>query len=160
MKSNKNSKMGFDWKAIFKTGTDKVATAIGDAFDKNFTSKEERDAAKLELMKEVNRHLEAIMADASKQHELDNADRDSARKREEAFVKATGRADYFQYFIGSLAVLGVFPLMYYVLKYEIPEKNEHIAVLLVGELIGVVVSIFSYHYGSSAGSRFKDMKNK
>lgn len=152
--------MPLNLKDLFSKGTAKLVEVVGDAIDKNVTNKEERESAKLELMKEVNRHIEAIMADASKQHELDNADRDSARKREEAFVKATGRADYFQYFIGTLAVLGVFPLMYYVLKYEIPERNEHIAVLLVGELIGVVVSIFSYHYGSSAGSRFKDMKSK
>lgn len=150
--------MPFDLGGLLKKGGAKLIEVVGDALDKNITNKEERDAAKLALQQEVNRHLEAVMADATRQHELDNADRDSARRREEAFVKATGRADWFQYFIGAAAVLGIFPLMYYVLNHEIPEKNEHIVILLVGELIGVVVSIYSYHYGSSSGSRFKDMK--
>ena len=147
-------------KEIFSAAGAKLVKSFGDALDQNITNKEERDAANLALTQEINRNLEAIMTDATKQIELENADRDSARKREEAFVKATGRADYFQYFIGAVAVLATPVLVYYVLSYEIPQRNEHIAMLLIGEVIGVVVSIYNYHYGSSAGSRFKDMKGK
>ena len=146
-------------KDIFSKGAEKLVGTIGKALDDNITNKEELAAAKLLFEKEVNRHMEAIESNAIHAIELDNADRDSARKREEAFVKATGRADWFQYFIGTIAIVSTPFLIYYILSHEIPPKNEHIALLLIGEVIGIVVGIYSYHYGSSAGSRFKDMRN-
>ena len=145
-------------KEIFSAAGAKLVKSFGDALDQNITNKEEREAANLALTQEINRNLEAIMTDATKQIELENADRDSARKREEAFVKATGRADYFQYFIGGIAVIGTIVMGFYILTTEIPVKNEHVAMLMIGELLGIVSMIFAYHFGSSMGSRMKDMK--
>lgn len=150
--------MPLDIGGLFKKGGAKLVEVLGDALDKNITNKEERDAAKLALTQEVNRNIEALQTNILKEQELENADRDSARKREEAFVKATGRADYFQYFIGTVAVVATCFMVFYVLKYEIPEKNEHVVMLAIGELLGIVSTIFAYHFGSSMGSRIKDMK--
>ena len=147
-------------KSFFAGKAADLVNSVGGALDSLITNKEELAAAKLLFEKEVNRHMEAIESNAIHAIELDNADRDSARKREEAFVKATGRADWFQYFIGTIAIVSTPFLIYYILSHEIPPKNEHIALLLIGEVIGIVVGIYSYHYGSSAGSRFKDMKGK
>lgn len=145
-------------KDFFKSKGADLLKAGSELLDNVITNKEERDAAKLALAQEVNRHVEALEANELKRHELENADRDSARKREEAFVKATGRADYFQYFIGGVAVIATCFMVFYVLRYEIPAKNEHVVMLAIGELLGIVSTIFAYHFGSSMGSRIKDMK--
>jgi hypothetical protein len=69
-----------DLKGLFSKDIEKAATAIGDAFDKNFTSKEEREIQKLEALKELNRHLEVSIMDATKQLELILSDKQSARE--------------------------------------------------------------------------------
>lgn len=145
-------------KDLLAGGAAKLVEAVGNAFDKNISNKEEREAAKLALTQEVNRHMEQLEANVIKQQELENADRDSARNREAAFVKATGRADYFQYFIGGAAVLAMCGTLVYILTREIPSKNEHVVMLAIGELLGIVTGIYSYHFGSSMGSRIKDMR--
>jgi len=114
--------------------------------------------ALLAIDAEKNRHDEALQDKIIKEKEIDNADRDSARKREAEFVKATGRADYFQYFIGTVAVVTMCGIVVWILYNPIPEKNDHVVMLVIGELLGIVAAIYSYHYGSSQGSRFKDMR--
>ncbi len=65
---------------IFSKGAKELVSVVGDAFDKNFTSKEEKEAAKLALTQELNRHIEAMMSDATKQTELILADKQNARE--------------------------------------------------------------------------------
>ena len=89
---------------------------------------------------------------------LEIQDKSNARQREVDFIKTTGRADYFQYFIGGLAVLTTCTIIFCLLYMPIPEKNEHVVMLFIGELLGIVTGIYSYHYGSSMGSRLKDMR--
>lgn len=150
--------MPFDIGGLFKKGGAKLIEVVGDALDKNITNKEEREAAKLALTQETNRAIEAMRDSAIKEQELANADRDSARTRETEFVKATGRADYFQYFIGGAAVIAMCFMLFYILRYDIPTRNEHVVMLAIGELLGIVTGIYAYHYGSSMGSRIKDMR--
>lgn len=150
--------MPFNLKSIFASGAEKVIKSVGDAFDRNFTNQEEREAAKLEHIKEVNRHFEAIENNILKEIELQYQDKASARTRETEFVKATGRADYFQYFIGGIAVITTCVIIFFLLARPIPEKNEHVIMLFIGELLGIVTGIYSYHFGSSLGSRIKDIR--
>lgn len=100
-----------------------------------------------------------------KQHEkemyaLEVQDKDSARDREIEFIRATGHADRFQYFIGGLAVVTACSVIYFLLFREIPKSNEHVIMLFIGELLGIVTGIYGYHYGSSMGSRLKDMRGR
>jgi len=44
--------------------------------------------------------------------------------------------------------------------YEIPQRNEHLAMLIIGEVLGFVAGIYNYYYGSSMGSRIKDMRKQ
>lgn len=150
--------MPLNLKSIFSAGAEKLVTAVGNAFDQNFSTKEEKDAAKLALQQEINRHFEAVMNDATKQTELENADRDGARNREAAFVKATGHHDYFQMFVGGTVLIAFFTALVLVSLYAIPEKNEHIMINALGILEGAVLAVITYYYGSSLGSRNKDHK--
>lgn len=43
---------------LFQSGAAKVVDSIGDALDKNITNKEEKEAAKLAVIQELNRHTE------------------------------------------------------------------------------------------------------
>ena len=144
---------------VFSVGAEKLISTIGNVVDQIGTSREEKDAAKLAIQKEVNAHIQALEDNSLKELELENADRNSARVREQEFVKSTGRADYFQYFIGSVAVLTTCTIVFVLLFRSIPEKNEHVIMLFIGELLGIVTGIYAYHFGSSMGSRLKDMRN-
>lgn len=145
---------------IFGGKASEVVNSVGSVLDDLITSKEEREAAKLAIQQEVNKHFEQLQTNLIKEQELENADRASARNRESEFVKATGRADYFQYFIGGIAVVTMCGIVIWILTKPIPEKNDHVVMLVIGELLGIVAAIYSYHYGSSQGSRFKDMRVK
>lgn len=62
-----------------------------------------------------------------------------------------------------LAAAGIgllFYLLTHVLTRQIPDGNREIAIHTLGIIEGVVVTIYSYYYGSSAGSRAKDLKDK
>jgi len=67
-------------KDIFSKGAEKLVTAVGNAFDQNFSSKEEKEAAKLALVQEVNRHTESLMNDATEQMRLVLSDKQNARE--------------------------------------------------------------------------------
>ena len=100
-----------------------------------------------------------MQAGADKELEAQLNNTKDARAAEVERMKILGRADYFQYFIGIIPVLGLPALVYYVMNNAIPERNEHLAMLIIGEVLGFVGAIYNYHYGSSVGSRLKDMRN-
>lgn len=67
------------FKKIFSTGAKEVVSTVGTVLDNLITSKEEKEAAKLAIEQEINRHMEAIMHDTTRQTELILADKQSAR---------------------------------------------------------------------------------
>lgn len=85
-------------------------------------------------------------------------DTQNARSREVEFVKAVGHIDYLMWFLAVSAV-GIFGFMtYMVLMNKIEGKNENLIFHIFGIVEGFLLSVFSYYFGSSAGSRVKDMK--
>ena len=85
-------------------------------------------------------------------------DTQNARAREVEFGKATGHMDYLMWFLAVSAV-GIFAFMtYMVLMNKIEGKNENLIFHIFGIVEGFLLSVFSYYFGSSAGSRVKDMK--
>lgn len=143
---------------LFKGKAKEVLDSAFKGLDGLVTSKEELAKIRLEAEQELNRHAEQLEANALKEMELQNANTSSARQRETELIKTLGRADYFQYIIGLVPVLGLPALVYYVMMYEIPQRNEHLAMLIIGEVLGFVAGIYNYYYGSSMGSRIKDMR--
>lgn len=78
----------------------------------------------------------------------------NARQREVELAKA-GQRDYFQYVVGSVALV-VFTFLVYFLAYkEPPESNRELFIHLLGIVEGVSISIFTYYFGSSKGSKDK-----
>jgi hypothetical protein len=143
-------------KKILQGGATEVIGAIGSVLDNVITNKEELAQAKLEAEKEVNRHFEAVQQNVLKEQELQIQDRSTARTREAEFLKATGHIDYLMWF---LSVSGIVIMSYCL--YELSNKelaNKELFIHFLGIIEGVVVSMYSYYFGSSVGSRIKDMK--
>lgn len=91
-------------------------------------------------------------------HALDVQDRANARGRETEFVKATGHIDYMMYFLAVIG-MGVFGfIVWHLVREGIPDANREIIIHALGILEGAVMGMYQYYWGSSAGSRVKDMR--
>lgn len=153
--------MAVGWLAkLLGGGGSKIVESVGGVLDNLITNKEELAQAKLELAKEVNRNIEVLQADATHQFELEIQDKNSARTRETEFVKATGHIDWMHTVVGIAVMISFILTTYLLFTVELPVKSEHIVINLVGILEGAVITVVGYYYGSSAGSRIKDMKSK
>lgn len=143
---------------IFSGGAGELIGKVADTVDRFVTTKEEKEALKIELQRVVNDH-EARMAElANKAEEQAATDRASARTREADFIKATGHQDWVQTFLVVACIVIFGTATYLILTNQLPPVNEHAALNLLGIIEGVFLSIVSYYFGSSLGSRFKDMK--
>jgi len=143
---------------IFANGAEKLVDSIGNAIDRNITSKDEREKNNIELQKIITEQIREMEKLANEQFAKEVEDRTSARNRETEFVKATGHIDYLMWAL-AIAGLGLlFFLVWHLVKTELPDKNKELIAHGVGIIEGVVISIYSYYFGSSAGSRIKDMK--
>jgi hypothetical protein len=143
-------------KKILSSGTKDVIGAVEKVLDQVITNKEELAQAKLEAEKEINRHFESVQSALLKEKELDVQDRQTARNREAEFVKATGHIDYLMWFLAIAGMIVLSYCLYVMTNHEL--ENKELFIHFLGIIEGVVVSIYSYFFGSSAGSRIKDMK--
>ncbi len=69
---------------------------------------------------------------------------------------------HFDWMMLMLATFGLFLLwylVYHLLHEVIPEANRELLIHTLGIIEGLIVAIYSYYFGSSAGSRIKDMKD-
>lgn len=122
--------MGIFGKSVDAVGN--AAEKIGEAFDKNFTSKEEK-------------------------MQLDNEDRASAREMQKTALtqddKFTKRAVFYLAYYWSL-IAGFFILI--ILVIEVPENNIRLVDTITGFLLGTIIgAIINFLYGSSNGSQAK-----
>lgn len=150
--------MPINLKGLFQGKAKEVLDSAFKGLDGLITNKEELAKIRLEAEQEINRHAEAMEATALKEMELQNANTASARQRETDYLKATGHADYMQMGVGILIMLSFFAGLIIIGFRAIPEGNEHIMINALGILEGLVLSVASYYFGSSLGSRIKDMK--
>ena len=117
--------MGFKDKAAKE-----LVDSVGNAIDKNFTSKEER--------------LEKV-----------NEDRADARSMQENSQKQGFRfsaSDYLAFFWSAVAAAYIFLATFM----TIPEANQRIADTITGFLMGTIIAaIINFFFGSSDGSKTK-----
>jgi|688.fasta_scaffold291047_2 hypothetical protein len=97
------------------------------------------------------------MAWIKEMFQLEVQDRESARDREAALA-ANGMRDWFQYVVGSVGLICFGFIIYTLIFRVVPESNREMFIHLLGIVEGVVISIFSYYFGSSLGSKRKDLK--
>ena len=86
------------------------------------------------------------------------ADRNSARVREKEFATATGHIDWFMTVFGLIILLCFVYTVVVSAWGNIPEEMREIFIESRAAVRDIVLAIAAYYWGSSAGSRVKDMK--
>lgn len=145
---------------LFSSGAAKLVESVGSTLDNLITNKEELAAAKLELTKEVNRHLEFIQSDATKQLELQLKDIDSARSMQvEALKQGDTFSKRFVYCLAGGYILFCFAFAGAFFFIDYPERNRDMINTITGVLISSgLVSIVGFFFGSSKGSSDKQAR--
>lgn len=82
------------------------------------------------------------------------ADRDSARQRQ-IEISRSGRGDVLFYAVGFTILAAFVFCVIVVLFFNL--QNANLAHLIIGEILGMVTGLVVYHFGSSRGSKDKDL---
>jgi len=85
-----------------------------------------------------------------KVEELENADRDSARRRE------TEVKDKMPAFLACGVSAGFFSVLWYLMIKGFPETNKDILIYMLGSLNSAWVGIMAYYFGTTRSSKEKD----
>lgn len=90
--------------------------------------------------------------------DMEIADRASARTREKEFVAAAGHIDWFMTLFGLVILLCFVYTVVVSASGDIPAEMREIFIESRAAVRDIVLAIAAYYWGSSAGSRIKDMK--
>lgn len=147
---------------IFSGGASELVKSVGSVIDNLTTSKEEKEAAKLALQQEINRHSETIEAEANKIYEAELKDMQSARdanariqESDKASWWAKNTAYFLDVFIGL--VWGSITIFIAAKALKLVGANMDMTGIL--SLYSTVTAVFmiclNFHRGTSAGSAAK-----
>jgi nitrate reductase NapE component len=113
------------------------------------------------LSPEDQEQFNQIAADHEREmYALEVQDRDSARRREAEFAKVTGHSDYMVWFLSISLMVAFGFIVWHLVRDSVPNENRELVTNIVGIIEGLLISIYSYYFGSSMGSRLKDMGKK
>jgi ABC-type siderophore export system fused ATPase/permease subunit len=142
---------------IFSGGAGQVVESVANVVDKFVQTKEEKDAANLELQKVLNSHLEVMEQEATKQLEVYQKEMDSARNREIQIATAE-KAPLLNKIVTPILALSVIALtfvLFYILMFKQVGAEKDIIIYVLGVLSAVCTQVVSYYFGSSQGSAQK-----
>ena len=142
---------------IFSGGAGQVVESVANVVDKFVQTKEEKDAANLELQKVLNSHLEVMEQEVTKQLEVHQKEMDSARNREIQIATAE-KAPLLNKIITPILALSVIALtfvLFYILMFKPVGAEKDIIIYVLGVLSAVCTQVVSYYFGSSQGSAQK-----
>lgn len=140
---------------IFSSGAAKLAETVTSGLDSLVTSKEEKEAAKLAIQQAIDKHVEAMEAEANKVELAYLADMDSARNMQaEALKQNDIFSKRFVYYLASFVVFAVicYDILFFFIKF--PPENRDVIVGTSSLLNGTAfVMVLSFFFGSSKGSK-------
>jgi ABC-type siderophore export system fused ATPase/permease subunit len=142
---------------IFSGGAGQVVESVANVVDKFVQTKEEKDAANLELQKVLNSHLEIMEQEVTKQLEIHQKEMDSARNRE-IQIAVSDKAPLLNKIITPILALAVVTLtfiLFYILMFREVGNEKDIIIYVLGVLSAVCTQVVSYFFGSSQGSAQK-----
>jgi ABC-type siderophore export system fused ATPase/permease subunit len=142
---------------IFSGGAGQVVESVANVVDKFVQTKEEKDAANLELQKVLNNHLEVMEQEVTKQLEVYQKEMDSARNRE-IQIAVSDKAPLLNKIITPILALAVVTLtfiLFYILMFREVGNEKDIIIYVLGVLSAVCTQVVSYFFGSSQGSAQK-----
>jgi hypothetical protein len=120
---------------------EQVETALMGASAPDLVKLKELELEFQAQLKEADIKLEKIAAD----------DRNSARDRQ---VKLKDRTPAI---LGLSIIIGFFGVLAYLFKYGLPETGSEVLLIMVGSLGMMTSQVGNYFFGSSAGSKTKDI---
>lgn len=140
-----------DLKGLFKTGAEKVIKTTGEVLDNLITSKEEREAAKLAIQAELNRHEEELNKQFNKQMELVLSDKQNAREMFK--VNSSLQKIYAIVFLAAYVILsGAMCYMIYVIsvhKIDLPDWGIGFISTIWGAMSMKVGTVTDFLFGAS-----------
>lgn len=134
-----------------------ILESVGNTVDKFIQTKEEKDAAKVELQKLVNEHVEKMTALAASEAEAYLKDVADARDREMQ-IATSDKAPLINKVITPVLAVGAILLsfiLFYVILFKELGAEKDIIIYVLGAITAMVGQIFSYYFGSSSGSKQK-----
>jgi len=142
---------------IFSGGAGSVIESVSSVVDKFVQTKEEKDAANLELQKVINSHLEVMEQEATKQMEVQQKEMDSARNREIqiATSEAAPLLNKIVTPVLALSVIALTFILFYILMFKQVGAEKDIIIYVLGVLSAVCTQVVSFYFGSSQGSANK-----
>ena len=122
----------------------KIVLAIYTAFespDKPILEAIDSDPKAQEKLKQIEiEHYDALLRNQTE-------DKANARDREEKIIALTGKRDGILDFIAILVIVGFFILC--MLNYFINLSDDHIVVMLIGQISSGFLLVLGYYFGSS-----------
>lgn len=127
----------------------KLVGSIGEAIDRNVTNKEERERARLEAEKEVNRSFESVvamtLADVASARDLQKA----ALAQDDLFSKR------FLYYLASFIIVSATAFGVGLFFYEIPEANRRMVEMFADVyLFAGALVVINFFFGNAIRNVF------
>jgi len=148
---------GFLKNLISGKGSD-IIESVGNVADKFITTPHEKEQFNAEIQKEVNRHLEAMTAEANKETELYLNDVANAREMN-AKVQDSDKASWLSkniaYMIDGILITSFIIMLIMIFNRVVPESNKELFYTGFGLLGGYVGTVINFHRGTSKGSADK-----
>lgn len=149
--------MPLNLKSLFSVGAEKLVGTVGTVLDNLLTNSEEKEAAKLEIQKEINRSIEALGSQAVEMEKAYLADVASARAMQ---IAALGQQDNFSkrymYYLASFVVIAatLFGLGFFIV--DIPEGNRRMIEMFADVFVFAgAITVINFFFGSSKSSHDK-----
>ena len=150
-------------KNVFSNGTANLIEKAGDAIDKVFTNKEERDLAKLELEKAIHDHTQKMAENTLKHFEAEIKDMADARSSN-VKIQESANASWLSKNVGYIMDLGIgavwsaLTIVIILKAFKLVGSDVDWATVLsvYSTVTAVFMTCLNFHRSSSSGSKQKD----
>lgn len=143
---------------ILAGGGSKLIETISNTVDEFTLSKEEKEAIKLKLIEEANKHTQLMEIELTKQMDIEQKEMDSSRNRE-IDIATSDKAPLLNKIITpilALLVLGSTFIFWYIIIFKDLEPHKEVLVSgIIGSLTTISMGVIGYYFGSSIGSKDK-----
>jgi len=146
---------------LFSSGASTLVNSVGKVLDNVITSKEEKLQLDNEILKADMQYQLDMKKLSNEERQMILGDINSARQREMQ-IQTSEQATKLAKNISPLLALGTVVIvlaLFYVLVFSpstVKGDSKDIVMYILGVLSAVLTQIYSYYFGSSAGSQAKD----
>ncbi len=147
-------------KDLFSGGANTLVDSVGKVLDNVVTTKEEKMQLENEIRKSEMQFQLDIKKLSNEEQQMILGDISSARQREvqvQTSEKASWMAKNIQHLIAAGTTL-ITLLFFYILIFKpdsITSESKDIVLYILGVLSAILTQVYSYYFGSSAGSAAK-----